>query len=395
MPSRRASTSSSSVQDGADRAALLATLAELRRAGSRTDIDYGGRSLKGQLTQARRARRRGVVECGPERSTVRRHGRPDEEVPTAELAETLRDERGATSMRRAPHGARRAAARARRLGRHSPRPRRPRLHRPARPERASRQLVINPERAPEAAAVAHDVRNEFVLRAEGEVVAARPMRSTRISRPGEVELQVDELEIVSRSDAAPVPARRGGRRRDAPPALPLSRPPPRADAAEPPALARGRGRDPALHGRRGFVDVWTPNLTHATPEGARDFLVPVRLQPGSFFALPQSPQLFKQTLMVGGLRPLLPDRDLLPRRGSPGRPPVRVPPARPRAGVPEREDVLRHARGSCRRAPSRRSGASRRSGRSARLTWREAMAPLRLRQARPALRPGDRRTRPR
>jgi histidyl-tRNA synthetase len=69
---------------------VLPLVAELRRAGLRTEIDYAGRSLKGQLTHARRLGAEAVVEWGPERSTIRRSGQPDEEVPTAELAERLR-----------------------------------------------------------------------------------------------------------------------------------------------------------------------------------------------------------------------------------------------------------------------------------------------------------------
>jgi aspartyl-tRNA synthetase len=163
------------------------------------------------------------------------------------------------------------------------------------------QLVINPERAPQAAEVAHDVRNEFVIRAEGEVAARAPEAVNPSLPTGEVELQVDELEIVSRSEPLPF----------------------QVDEENVEEATRLRYRYLDLRSERmqrnlrlsatvvaairrymdehGFVDVWTPNLTKATPEGARDFLVPVRLQPGRFFALPQSPQIFKQILMVAGM----------------------------------------------------------------------------------------------
>ena len=163
------------------------------------------------------------------------------------------------------------------------------------------QLVINPERAPEAAKVAHDVRNEFVLRAEGEVAARAPEAVNPNLPTGQVELQVDELEIVARSEPLPfqldeenvdeglrlryryLDLRRDKMQRNL-----------RLSATVVAAIRR-------YMDEHGFIDVWTPNLTRATPEGARDFLVPVRLQPGTFFALPQSPQLFKQTLIAAGV----------------------------------------------------------------------------------------------
>ena len=162
------------------------------------------------------------------------------------------------------------------------------------------QLVVNPERAPEAMPAAHATRNEFVLRAEGEVAPRAPEAVNPNIPTGEVELQVDHLEIVSRSEPLPFQLDEEGvdetlrlryryldlRRERMQRNLRLSST----------AVSAIRRHMDSL----GFVDVWTPSLTKATPEGARDFLVPVRLQPGKFFALPQSPQLFKQTLMVGG-----------------------------------------------------------------------------------------------
>ncbi|HSB39346.1 MAG TPA: aspartate--tRNA ligase [Gaiellaceae bacterium] len=163
------------------------------------------------------------------------------------------------------------------------------------------QLVINPERAPDAAEVAHGVRNEFVVRAQGEVAARAPEAVNPNLPTGEVELQVDELEIVSRSEPLPFQVdeegvEEGTRLRYRYLDLRRERMQRNLRLSATVVAAIRRYMD-----EHGFVDVWTPNLTKATPEGARDFLVPVRLQPGRFFALPQSPQIFKQILMVAGL----------------------------------------------------------------------------------------------
>jgi aspartyl-tRNA synthetase len=162
------------------------------------------------------------------------------------------------------------------------------------------QLVINPERSPQAAEIAKEIRNEFVLRATGELVA----RSSETVNPkmatGEVELLVDELEIVSRSTPLPFQLDEEGvdetlrlRYRWLDLRSERMQRNLRLSSAVVSAIRR-RMED------LGFLDLWTPSLTRATPEGARDFLVPVRLQPGSFFALPQSPQLFKQLFMIAG-----------------------------------------------------------------------------------------------
>ncbi|HET7044034.1 MAG TPA: aspartate--tRNA ligase [Gaiellaceae bacterium] len=169
-----------------------------------------------------------------------------------------------------------------------------------RDERGVCQLVLNPEHAPEAAELAHDVRNEYVLRASGEVVK-RAAEAVNPNLPtGEVEVQVDELEVLSTS-----------------PPLPFQ-----LDDENVNEELRFRYRWLDLRRERlqrnirtraalvsiirqemeaaGFVDVETPIMAKPTPEGARDFLVPTRLQQGRFFALPQSPQIYKQLLVISG-----------------------------------------------------------------------------------------------
>jgi aspartyl-tRNA synthetase len=163
------------------------------------------------------------------------------------------------------------------------------------------QVVLNPERATDASAVAHDVRNEFVVRARGDVVRRAPDAVNASLATGEIEIQADELEIVSRSE--PLPFQLDEENVDESVRLRYRYLDLRRDrmqrnlrVSHTVIASIRRTMD-----EQGFVDVWTPSMTLGTPEGARDFVVPVRLQPGRFFALAQSPQLFKQLFMVGGL----------------------------------------------------------------------------------------------
>src|SRR5256714_3308355 len=163
------------------------------------------------------------------------------------------------------------------------------------------QLVINPDRAPAPAEVAHEIRNEFVLQATGEVVTRAPEAVNAELPTGQIEVQVDELRILSRS--TPLPFQLDEENVDETLRLRYRWLDMRSERMQRnlrlnhTAIAAIRG----VMDERGFVDVWTPSMTRGTPEGARDFLLPVRLQPGKFFALAQSPQLFKQLCMVGGI----------------------------------------------------------------------------------------------
>ena len=158
------------------------------------------------------------------------------------------------------------------------------------------QVVLREEQA-------HHLRAEWCVLVRG-IVARRPEGNENPElATGEIEVTAQTLEVLSEAAPLPFPVDAGG-----------------AEAGEEIRLKhryldlRRSGPARALRLRseanrvartvmaeRGFVEVETPYLTRSTPEGARDFLVPVRLQPGSWYALPQSPQLFKQLLMVGGL----------------------------------------------------------------------------------------------
>ncbi|HYR36958.1 MAG TPA: aspartate--tRNA ligase [Burkholderiales bacterium] len=161
------------------------------------------------------------------------------------------------------------------------------------------QVVCNPDRA-EAFAAAERVRNEFVLRVTGKV-RRRPEGSLNPElRSGEIEVLAHEVEILN--PAAPLPFQldednlnEDTRLRHR--VIDLRREPMQRNMRLRYRVAMAVRNYLDAHG---FLDIETPMLTRSTPEGARDYLVPSRVHPGEFFALPQSPQLFKQLLMVAG-----------------------------------------------------------------------------------------------
>src|SRR5512133_808816 len=162
------------------------------------------------------------------------------------------------------------------------------------------QVVVRDETL--AASGAHDLRNEYCILVTGEV-ELRPEGNANIDLPtGEVEVVASKLEVLSPSEALPFQiddrVNVGEETRLKYRYLDLRRPAPAAAIrlrSEVNRVAR------TLLAERGFVEIETPTLTRSTPEGARDFLVPARLKPGCWYALPQSPQLFKQLLMVAGM----------------------------------------------------------------------------------------------
>jgi aspartyl-tRNA synthetase len=163
------------------------------------------------------------------------------------------------------------------------------------------QIVLDPDDSPQAHERAHALRTEFVIAARG-VLRPRPVETVNLEIPtGEVELRVKELRVLGTSRVLPFPleddseANENIRLKHR--YLDLRRPRLTRNL-----MARHRATAAVRHylDEQGFVDVETPILTRSTPEGARDYLVPSRVNPGSVYALPQSPQIFKQILMVSG-----------------------------------------------------------------------------------------------
>ena len=163
-------------------------------------------------------------------------------------------------------------------------------------------MVFNPDFSGDALAIADQARNEFVLAVKGKVVERDAETVNKNLTTGEIEIQVTEIEIMNAAKTPPFFIEDGVEVDEAVRLkyryLDLRRP-----EMQKTLMLRSKAskvfRD--FLDDQGFIEVETPILTKSTPEGARDYLVPSRVHPGEFFALPQSPQIFKQLLMVSGL----------------------------------------------------------------------------------------------
>jgi aspartyl-tRNA synthetase len=167
------------------------------------------------------------------------------------------------------------------------------------------QVVFDPERSPESAAahaVAAEARLEYVLRVEGVVARRLPGKENLTLATGEIEVEAHSATVLNPARPTPFPIA-DHVSADEPLRLRYRYLDLRRDTMRKSVELRHRAvkliRD--YMDARGFVEVETPILTKSTPEGARDYLVPSRLYPGEFYALPQAPQQFKQLLMVAGI----------------------------------------------------------------------------------------------
>lgn len=164
------------------------------------------------------------------------------------------------------------------------------------------QVVFNPEYNDVAHGIAHSIRNEFVIKVEGTVKARDEHNVNPKLKTGEIEVFADKLEILNKSDALPFEISDSSNINE------NTRLKYRyLDIRRPSMYNNIFKRSKMLKVMRdylyemGFLDIDTPVLAKPTPEGAREFIVPSRLNEGKFYTLPQSPQLFKQILMVAGV----------------------------------------------------------------------------------------------
>jgi aspartyl-tRNA synthetase len=166
------------------------------------------------------------------------------------------------------------------------------------------QIVVNQEKAPLAAAKAKEVRGEYVIAAIGEVVLRDETARNPKLATGDVEVQATQIVILNDAKTLPFQLDAADESLAAEDLRLKYR---YLDLRRPQLQANLRLRHRVLleinryMDDQGFTQIETPNLIKSTPEGARDYIVPSRVQPGKFFALPQSPQIFKQICMIAGL----------------------------------------------------------------------------------------------